>query len=180
MKKLLLLCVASSLFATLTACSSTSTSTSSTGTTNPVVQAQTTYSNASINGTYSVTLINAYSPQSEVVSGPNSNYEYTGVGTIQLNGSGIITGGTINLYISGAFVNSLGAPVPCPFAIAGTYNVQSTAAGTATLNLSSSTTGCVTTETWQLAFEAADGGNAIQFVRTGGAGDLVSGSAIKQ
>jgi hypothetical protein len=172
MKKLFLLCVASTLLVALNACSAGSASS------NQTVSAQTTHSNSSLSGTYSVTLINAYSPQPEVVPGGNNNFDYTGVGTIQLNGSGSITGGTLNLYIAGASGNSAGAPVPCPFAATGTYSVQSTASGTATLNLSSSTAGCVATETWQLAFEAADSGNAIQFVKTGG--DVMSGSAIKQ
>jgi hypothetical protein len=111
-------------------------------------------------------------------NGNNTAEGYTGVGTIQLNGSGTITGGTLNLYIINPALYSPNTPVPCPFSVTGTYSVQSTALGTATLKLSSSTPGCVTSETWQLAFAAADGGNAIQFVRADG--DQTSGSAVKQ
>jgi hypothetical protein len=176
MKKLFLLCVASTLLVALNACSAGSASS------NQTVSAQTTYSNSSLSGTYSVTLVDVYMLQQEVVvpadNGNNTAEGYTGVGTIQLNGSGTITGGTLNLYIINPSLYSPNTPVPCPFSVTGTYSVQSTALGTATLNLSSSIPGCVTSETWKLAFAAADSGDAIQFVRTDG--DQTSGSAIKQ
>lgn len=172
MKKLFLLCIASSLLVALGACSAGSASS------NQTVSAQTTYSNASLSGTYSVTLVNTFGEEGEVYLG-NGTVGYTGVGTIQLNGAGAITGGTLNLYISGdPAPPPANAPAPCPFSVTGTYSVQSTALGIATLNLSSSTSGCVTSESWQLAFAAANGGEAIQFVRTDG--ELTSGSAIKQ
>jgi hypothetical protein len=176
MRKLLLFCPSTLLLLALSACSGGTNT--GTGTSTGIVSAQTTYSNSSLSGTYSVTLVNTFGEEGEVYQG-NGTVGYTGVGTIQLNGAGAITGGTLNLYISGdPAPPPASAPAPCPFSVTGTYSVQSTALGTATLNLSSSASGCVTSENWQLAFAAADGGEAIQFVRTDG--ELTSGSAIKQ
>lgn len=134
------------------------------------MSAQTTYSNASLSGTYSVIWNNVGSQESG-----NLNGFYGGVGTIQLDGTGNITGGTLNLYNEGP-VNT--AKAPCAYTVKGTYSIQSTALGSASLSLSSSTTGCTATATWQMGLAAADGGNAIQMARTDGA--AASGSAIKQ
>ena len=176
MRKLLLFCTSTSLLLALSACSGGVSS--GTGTSTGIVSAQTTYSNSSLSGTYSITLTNTWNQKNGVVSGGNNGYSYSGVGTIQLNGSGAITGGTLDLYINGAPLTSPNAPVPCPFSVTGTYNVQSTALGTAVFNFKSSTAGCTTSETFQLALAAADGGNAIQFIETDG--DIMSVLAIKQ
>jgi hypothetical protein len=130
------------------------------------VQAQAGYTNASLSGTYSASLV---SPFTTVNSGVVPFY--SGIGTIQFNGIGSVTGGTFNIYSSYA-------TAPCVYAATGTYSIPSTALGTATLNLTSSTKGCAATDTWQLALAAASGGSAIQFVRTDG--NVVSGSAVKQ
>ena len=166
MRKLLLFCTSTSLLLALSACSGGVSS--GTGTSTGIVSAQTTYSNSSLSGTYSITWINVGSPDIG-----NLNAFYGGVGTIQLNGSGNITGGTLNFYTEATSPKS-----PCVYAVTGTYGIQNTALGTATLNLSSSTSGCTSTDTWQVALAAADGGAAIQMTRTDGS--AASGTAIKQ
>jgi hypothetical protein len=125
--------------------------------------AQTSYSNSSLSGTYSLTWWSFYA----ALNGPSY---YSGLGTIQLNGAGSVTGGTITEY-------NPGAPYPCVESVTGTYSIQSTAIGSATLNLTSSTKNCPATETWQVALAAADGGTAIQMARTD---QIASGSAVKQ
>ena len=163
MRKILLLCFASLLIVALNACSAGSASS------NQTVSAQTTYSNSSLSGTYSASFVSAYSSTNEIVTGDNPFY--TGTGTIQLSGTGSITGGTLQIYTSGS-------TTPCVFSASGTYSLQSTALGTATLILNSSTKGCTTTDTWQLTLAAADSGGAILFARSDG--NIASGSAIKQ
>ena len=163
MRYLSFFCISASLLMILTACSSGSSPiTSGTSGLQPVL-AQTTYSNSSLSGTYSVSLVSLYT-----LSG--SAY-YSGIGTVQLNGTGSITGGTINTYFSGS-------TTPCVNTVTGTYSIQSTALGTASLNSSSSTKNCPATDTWQVALAAADGGATIQFIRSDG--NIMSGTAIKQ
>ncbi len=162
MRKLLLLCASTALLLAINACSAGTNSGTSTG----IVSAQTTYSNSSLSGTYSIEYLCTYCDTTGTGNGYND-----GVGTLQLNGSGGITGGTLNVY------NSY-ATKPCVYTATGTYAIQSTALGTASLSLTSSTTGCTPTTSWQLALAAADSGAAIQFSRTDGY--MASGSAIKQ
>jgi hypothetical protein len=144
-------------------------STSSSGT-QPVL-AQTTYSVSSVTGTYSTVWANIGSQEKG-----NLNAFYSGVGTLQFNGSGSISGGSMSFYTEGPSVPSTVSP--CVYSVTGTYTLQSTALGTATLNLSSSTAGCTTTATWQAAIAAADGGAVLKLARTDGA--VASGSATKQ
>ena len=162
MRNLLLICVTSPLFLVLNACSSGSSSSSSSQT----VMAQSSYSTSSLSGTYSVVWTNVASSEKG-----NLNAFYTGVGSLQLNGSGTVTAGTLSFY-------TLGSTAPCVYSATGTYSLQSTALGSATLNLSSSTNGCTASATWQIALAAADGGLAIQMSRTDG--NVASGSAVKQ
>lgn len=132
------------------------------------VSAQTTYSTSSLSGTYSV----SWWSFSGNAQGGNASY-YSAIGTIQFNGAGNISGGTITEYVEG------NAPYPCAFTVAGTYAIQSTALGTATLNLSSSTKGCPASDTWQLALAAADGGAVVQMTRTDNYA-IANGNAVKQ
>ena len=157
MKKLFLLCAISSLLLSFSGCSSGS----STGM--QTVLAQTGYSNASLSGTYSVQMVSPYS---------NSGVGfYNGIGTIQFNGSGSITTGTLNVYFAGH-------TAPCVYGATGTYSLQSTALGTAALNLSTSTAGCAVTVTYQLSLAAANSGLGIQFASTDG--NIIAGSAVNQ
>ena len=167
MKTFRLLCITSSLLMVLNACSSGNSSSGTLSTVTQPVLAQTVYSNSSLSGTYSVVWSNVGSN-----SGPgNLSGYYSGIGTLQLSGTGNVTGGTLSLY-------TLGVATPCVYTATGTYSVQSTALGTISLNLSSSTSGCTATTTWQMSLAAADGGAEIQLVRTDGA--VASGSAVKQ
>lgn len=165
MKKLFVVCVASPLILALSACSSGGSSSGG-----QTVFAQTAYSNSSLSGTYSVSWLN--------IESPNSGF-YSGIGTLQFNGSGNITGGTLNFYGTVPGSESSGSASSCVYAASGTYSIQNTALGTATLNLSSSTTGCAASETWHISLAAADGGAAIQLARTD-ASTAASGNAVKQ
>jgi hypothetical protein len=161
MKPLMLSCTMSFLLLALIACSAGPRSTSSSLI--PPVLAQTTYSNASLSGTYSVSFVSPFTTSGLPF--------YSGIGTVQVNGAGGITGGTLNVYFSGS-------TTPCVDSVTGTYSIQNTALGTATFNLTSSTKGCATSDTWQLALAAADSGASVQFVRADGS--VLSGSATKQ
>ena len=121
MRKILALCFASSLLVALSACSAGSSSS------NQTVSAQTTYSTSSATGTYSIEYMCTYCD----TTGTGNSYD-SGVGTLQLNGSGAITGGTLNIY------NSY-ATTPCVYSVTGTYSIQSTTLGTASLSLSATT-----------------------------------------
>ena len=175
MKKLLLICITSPLLLALNACSAGTAASTASGINQPVL-AQTTYSTASLNGTYSVQLICTYCQNVAGAVGMKAGYggQDAGTGTIQLDGAGGITAGTLNIYVSASPTFS----TPCVENVTGTYSIQSTALGTASLNLTSSTTGCAPTLTWKLALATADGGSVIQFAESDGY--IGSGSAIKQ
>lgn len=126
------------------------------------VHAQSAYSNASFNGTYAFSLINV----------PDQN---GGAGTIVLDGNGNITGGSQTEYYPTTSVT-------CVYNLSGTYSIQSSGAGTASLtgalNAALSGNGCNTsTFTMQLALEGAGSGSAFEFVSTSG---IVAGTAAKQ
>lgn len=129
----------------------------------PTVLAQTTYSVASLNGTYSVQLVSPFSTSGAAF--------YSGVGTLQLNGTGTVSGGTIDVYFSAS-------TTPCVYSPSGTYSLQSTALGTASISLTSSTSGCATTETWKMALAAGNSGTNFQFSSIDG--NVISGTAVKQ
>ena len=122
--------------------------------------AQSGYSTGSLNGTYSVSWWNFYATVNGV------SY-YSAVGTIQFNGAGAITGGTMTTY---------NHAVVCPYSVTGTYSLQNTALGTATVNLSSSTSGCPA-DTWQLVLAAGGGGTSLELARTD---QVANGTAVKQ
>lgn len=162
MRKLTLLTFLSSLTLILS-CSSGS-GTGSTSIITPVM-AQTTYSNASLNGIYSMSWWSFYGGND-----PNNGSYYSAVGTIQFNGSGTISSGSITLLNPGNFT--------CVESVAGTYSLQSTGLGTATLNLTSTTKGCSPSDTWEVSLAAGGGGTGIQMARTNQ--EIASGSAVKQ
>ena len=104
------------------ACSSASSSTGSNPITNPPpVSAQTTYSNASLSGTYSISTGIPPGTGGGTVLIPT-------VGTLQFDGNGNITGGSIQYLVPG-----LAPSQTRQYSIAGTYSVSSSASGTATL-----------------------------------------------
>lgn len=164
MKKLLLILISASLLLPLSSCSSGSSSSTQT------VFAQTAYSNASLNGTYSI----SFSCENCQFLTSGVSYGEFAIGTIQLNGAGGITGGTLS-----ASAGTVSAPT-CVENVSGTYSLQSTALGTATLSLSSTTAGCNSTSTLPLSLAAAGQGTSILFQGTTVTDVLNSGIAFKQ
>lgn len=164
MKKLLLIFVSASLLLSLNACSSGTTSSTQT------VFAQTAYSNASLDGTYSV----SFMCQGCQISTGNMGNQIFAIGTIQLNGAGGIIGGTLSVMPGFSLAST------CVESVSGTYSLQSTALGTATLSLSSTSSGCNATATLPLSLAAAGQGTSILFQGTAYTELLYSGIAIKQ
>lgn len=163
MRNKLLLCGAS-LLLVFTGCSGSGSGTGSTSIIPPVM-AQTGYSNASLNGTYSMSWWSFYGGND-----PNNGGYYSAVGTIQFDGNGNINGGTITLSNPGNFT--------CAESVSGTYSLQSTALGSATINFASTTKGCSPSDMWQVSLAAGGNGSGIQMARTNQ--EIASGSAIKQ
>ena len=125
--------------------------------------------------TYSVELLHLGSG-----GGATRGHSYSALGTLQLGDGGRITGGTLTEYPGGNNAGSGSGP-SCVYSVTGTYSVESTQLGTATLNLVSSPAAayCDAADTWQLALAMASGGSVVQLVRTDDG--LVSyGSAVKQ
>jgi hypothetical protein len=133
----------------------------------PPVQAQSGYSNASLNGTYA---LSSFSFATGTGVGNNSTY-YTALGTLKLDGSGSVSSGTLTEYSSST--SSV-----CSYSVTGIYSLQSTGAGTATLNLTSTGSGCASTDKWQLTLVAANSGTTVHFARSDSG--VASGSATKQ
>lgn len=133
----------------------------------PPVQAQSGFSNASLNGTYGISFSGTQ------VSSGSIQYVGDGIGTIQFNGSGSITGGSITNYTSSATCQST--------VTSGTYSVSSTGAVTATINGSSSTSGC-TSGSEAFSGEVSQNSDTVVFAESDGgtSGSFFSGTAIKQ
>jgi hypothetical protein len=130
------------------------------------VLAQSGYSNASLNGTYSFHFVQPYHS-----SGATESSET--IGTISFDGAGKVSGGTATSYFAGTTQT-------CTVTLSGTYSVQSSAAGTGTVTstpTASQPSGCSTSQS-QLAFEVAQGGNILEFAATDG--NIYAGSAAKQ
>ncbi len=131
------------------------------------VLAQSGYSTASLSGSYAFELVAAYDKNT-----PGLTYEQ--IGTITLDGSGNVTGGNSTAYFSGTSST-------CAFTLSGTYSVQTSGAGKASLTSSPATAsqpaGCGA-NTVQLAIEVAGSGSTFMFAETDG--DIFSGSAAKQ
>ena len=155
-------------FATLIACSSGNGSASTSSSSSSTVYAQTTYSTASLSGTYSVNWLNVSNSDSSNLGG-----YYTGIGTLKFDGAGNVTG-SLNVYAAN--------PTMCAYTITGTYSLQSTALGTATFKLDTSTSGCTSKPTLQVALAAGNGGAEVKMARTPDSGviSIAIGSAVKQ
>lgn len=169
MKRLFQACATSLLVIALSSCSAGGGSNSNAGNGGGTVFAQSGYSNGSLIGTYSVSLTSVWAPSSGF---------FSGIGTLQFNGAGAITSGTLNLY-GNSYSSSTPQPSLCIYSATGTYTLQTSALGNATVNLTSTTTGCAAAETWQLALAAGNSGNTVQIARTE-ASTAAAGSAVKQ
>jgi hypothetical protein len=137
-----------------------------------MVLAQSGYSNSSLSGTYGVS-----------VSGADNSIffsqgrDYSGVGTIQFDGDGKISGGTLTLIT----VLSSTTSTSCPFTLTGTYSIQSTGLGTATVNFSSTAFHCAPSPSIRLNLAAAQQGASLLFSSSDGPKLVVlSGTAIRQ
>ena len=130
------------------------------------VFAQQGYSTASVAGTYSITF---YSSGGNLLFQQGSSIPYAAIGDIQFSGAGSITSGTISLN-------------GCQYSLSGTYNIQSTALGTASLSLTpssgTSSGACPTATTLPLSLAASQQGVSILFVAS--SGTPITGTAIKQ
>lgn len=135
----------------------------------PPVQAQASYSNASLSGTYALSLVSTNSPNSLFAGGGSG--PFTAIGTIQFNGSGSLTGSITGYSQSNS----------CPVSLAGTYSVQSTGLGTASFTVTTSSGNCVNV-TMPLNLAVAQQGTSVLFTYGGSAATnpVISGTAIKQ
>jgi hypothetical protein len=134
----------------------------------PPVSAQTTYSysNASLNGTYSVNLAGVNGKSEEVSSF---------IGSFKADGAGNLSAGTLTQYGIDESVSG-----SCSLTFTGTYSVQNTAVGAATITVSSSgTNGCTLSGPIVFVTQAGLQGQSLHFVESDGVG-LVSGTATKQ
>ena len=130
----------------------------------PTVQAQQAYSNAAISGTYAFTYF-GYNIQ-------NSGSASSAAGTVQFDGNGNINGGSLSAQVGGGQV--------CQYAVKGTYSVQSSGSGAATLNTTTSDSAC-TASPIAISMTVAQSGAAFVFGLSGsGAAGQLSGSAYKQ
>jgi len=157
MKRVVSLCVMG-LLTTVAACSGGSSAPST-------VQAQSGYSNSSLNGTYAYELVAPYDK--------NGGPFYSQIGTITFDGNGNVSAGATKSY----FATSTQT---CSYTFTGTYSVQTSGSGSASLSFTpnaSQPSGC-NGGTAQLAFEVAANGSTVQFVATDG--NIYGGSATKQ
>lgn len=161
------LCLAMMSFS-LTLLSSCSAGSPSNMVTPPPVQAQTSYSNTSLSGTYSFALFDSGGVL--MIQGSSSPFDV--IGSLQFNGTGNITGASLTVG---------GAGSTCTYSGTGTYSVQSTALGTATLSVNQTSTvnACQNSGTFNFNIAVAQQGNSVQFT-SGTPGVPVYGSAVKQ
>jgi hypothetical protein len=151
------------------------------------VQAQTTYSAASLSGTYTITMIAGEA--ADIVP------PVTFIGSLSLDGNGNITAGTINgATTTFGTTNSPGTTTSSPLTATGKYTLSSNATGTASLMLVGSSvstisnasngpvSGCFQVPS-QLSFNlaAAQQGDSFVFQMAPGSSNVnFSGSAFKQ
>lgn len=126
----------------------------------PPVLAQSGYSTASVNGTYSIVF---------------GNQDYSGLGSFVADGNGNISSGTINI--------NPGAGVSCGYQVAGTYSLTNSASGSASMDITPSAgndaSWCGPAETLQFSIRAASQGSVLLFNQYS-VGNEYWGSAFKQ
>lgn len=134
----------------------------------PPVSAQSTYSNASVSGTYSIVL-NGYSGSPSL-------------GTVKADGNGNFTSGSLTQYGSNNNPTAV-----CIETFTGTYSIQSNASGIATINLTTTYTSgitpsdvCFLSGTYTYGIQTAQQGASFFFVQSGTTGGISFGSAAKQ
>jgi hypothetical protein len=150
----------------ITSCGSSGSGSTSVVTT---VQAQSGYSNASITGTYSLSLATPYGGLGGGIGSSEA------IGSFTADGAGNISAGTLT---------ERGVePTACNSTFTGTYSLQSTASGTATLAVTSKLTSgpgtCNAKGTLLFSIYAGQSGGSLLFNESDGV-LLFSGNAIKQ
>ncbi len=135
----------------------------------PPVQAQAGYSNSSISGTYSIVLASPY-------NNPDGLGYTESIGSFSADGNGNITSGSLT-------EREAGDTTVCAIAITGTYSLQSSAAGTASVTtkstLTSGTGPCRPNRSIAFAIAAGQQGATLLFAETDSTA-LLSGTAVKQ
>lgn len=127
----------------------------------PPVFAQQSYSNSTLSGTYAASFLWDQSAGA--------------IGTIQFDGNGNISGGSINL-------GNGGSGNVCTFTLTGKYSVQSTGLGSATLNGTTTSSSCYSGTSFSTPLSMAIGqqGATIYFLTNSGDQAPVFGWASKQ
>ncbi len=121
------------------------------GGTSPVL-AQSSYSDASLSGTYALSFNSTGG--SDLLAPDGSSPTYGASGTLQFNGAGNVTGGTITaLYGTGS----------CVVSLTGTYSIQSNGLGTITVTPVVTSGGCSVSSSWRADLAAALQGESPQF-----------------
>ena len=133
------------------------------GGTSPVL-AQTSYSNASLNGTYSISFSTG---GRDLIAPGGAEPTYGAVGTLQFNGDGTVSGGTITAY-SGTS--------SCVVSLSGTYDIKSTGLGTITVTPVVTSGGCSVSASWRAVLAVGQQGVSFNFASNDG----TAGSASKQ
>lgn len=140
----------------------------------PPVQAQTSYSNASLNGTYSFSEFGQYVPNSTPVKGYPAYF--SGIGILQLDGNGNITSGSVTQYI----INSGPNESTCVYTLSGSYTLPNSASGTASITETPAASGtCGTAASIPFTLEASGQGASLALAESDGI-SIVTGTAIKQ
>ncbi len=134
-----------------------------------LAQSNSPYSNASLAGNYAVNFTEAYGYS----SGGGGNTYGTDIGTISFDGNGNISGGTINRLFPFALATCTATPT-------GTYSINSSGAGSASLTFSASGLHpCANGGTHTFSIEAAQQGDVTLWMETD-ADYLTTGTSAKQ
>jgi hypothetical protein len=139
----------------------------------PPVGAQSGYSNASISGTYSVSLA---APNTQYINGTTpGDTAWAGFnGSLTADGNGNISSGALTEHFGGSAST-------CALTISGTYTLSSTAGGTATLNVVTSNPSgpCFLNGTLKFSVQAGQQGESLFLVESDGL-EPIAGAASKQ
>jgi hypothetical protein len=129
------------------------------------VLAQSSYSDASLSGTYAISFNSTGG--SDLLAPDGSSPSYGAVGTLQFNGTGNVSGGTITAHYGTS---------TCVVSLTGTYSIQSTGLGTITVTPVVTSGGCSVSASWRADLAVAQQGVSFNFASNTG----TAGSAAKQ
>jgi hypothetical protein len=129
------------------------------------VMAQSSYSNASLSGTYGFSF---NSTGGADLTNPNgSQSPYGAVGTLQFNGSGNVSAGTITAYTASG---------SCAISLTGNYSIENTGLGQITVAPVVTSGGCAVPSSWKAMLTVTQQGGSFSFASSPG----TAGSAAKQ